>query len=107
MGARLDWTGPNTLRKGSFYCEDWIGKQAGKFIKSPNDNSRIQSREFKERRIMLDYVKAELRRNIATTERNVKVSGEYKNNFIRIFLTLEEARDLLSLIEKHKLREAS
>ena len=73
----------------------------------PNHNRRIQSNQFKEREIMLDYVKTELRRNIATIERNVKVSGEYKNNFIRIFLTLDEARDLLGLIEKQRLREVS
>ena len=56
---------------------------------------------------MLDYVKTELRRNITTIERNAKVSGEYRNNFIRIFLTLDEATELLDLIEKYSLRVAS
>lgn len=56
---------------------------------------------------MLEYVKTELRRNITTIERNTRVSGEYKHSFMRIFLTLEEARELLDLIERYSLRAAS
>ena len=94
-------------REGGLDGEDWIWKHGSRFITAPHDSNRNQPRQFGESRIMLACLKTELRRNIATIERNVKVSGEYKNNFIRIFLTLEEARKLLDLIEKYNLREAS
>jgi hypothetical protein len=35
---------------------------------------------------MLEYVKAELQRNIVTLEHNIKTSKEYQNNFIRLFI---------------------
>ena len=50
---------------------------------------------------MLEYLKAELRRNIMTLEHNSKISREYQNNFIRLFLTVEEAKDLLKAIEHY------
>ena len=52
---------------------------------------------------MLEYVKAELQRNIITLEQNIKISNEYKNNFIRLFVTVEEAKDLLEAIELYHL----
>lgn len=55
---------------------------------------------------MLDFVKSELRRNIATLEENAKISNEYYNNFIRLFLTIEEARDLLKAIEHYNVERS-
>lgn len=55
---------------------------------------------------MLEYVKAELQRNIITLEQNIKISNEYKNNFIRLLITVEEAKDLLEAIELYHLSRA-
>ena len=56
---------------------------------------------------MLEYVKSELQRNIVTLEQNVKISKEYKNNFIRLFITVEEAKDLLKAIELYYLSHST
>ena len=56
---------------------------------------------------MLEYVKLELQRNIVTLEQNIKISQEYKNNFIRLFITVEEAKDLLEAIELYYLNRST
>ena len=61
----------------------------------------------KERRKMLEYVESELRRNIVTLEQNIKISKEYENNFIRLFITVEEAKDLLKAIELYYLSRST
>ena len=56
---------------------------------------------------MVEYVKSELQRNIVTLEQNIKISSEYKNNFIRLFVTVEEAKDLLKAIELYYLSRST
>ena len=56
---------------------------------------------------MVEYVKAKLQRNIFTLEQNIKISKEYKNNFIRLFITVEEAKDLLEAIEFYYLNRST
>ena len=56
---------------------------------------------------MLEYVKAELQRNIIILEQNIKISNEYKNNFIRLFVTVQEAKDLLEAIELYHLSRST
>ena len=56
---------------------------------------------------MLEYVKSELQRNIFTLEQNIKISKEYQNNLIRLFITVEEAKDLLEAIELYYLSRST
>ena len=56
---------------------------------------------------MLEYVRSELQRNIVTLEQNIKISKEYQNNFIRLFITVEEAKDLLEAIELYCLNRST
>jgi hypothetical protein len=55
---------------------------------------------------MLQDVKIELGRNLAVTEENEKISAEYKLSLIRLFLTVEEAKDLLRMIEEYNVDQA-
>jgi hypothetical protein len=55
---------------------------------------------------MLDYVKAELRRAIALTEENERISSEYKNTLIRLFVSVAEARVMLEILEEHELGQS-
>ena len=64
-------------------------------------------KEKKKRRKMLEYVKSKLQRNIITLEQNTKISKEYKHNFIRLFITVEEAKDLLKAIELYYLSHST
>jgi hypothetical protein len=55
---------------------------------------------------MLDYVKAELRRAIALTQENERISSEYKNTLIRLFVSVAEARVMLEILEEHELGQS-
>ena len=55
----------------------------------------------------MEYVKSELQRNINTLEQDAKISREYKNNFIKLFITVEEAKDLLKAIEQYYLSRST
>ena len=63
--------------------------------------------EGKDKEGNMEYVKSELQRNINTLEQNAKISREYKNNFIKLFITVEEAKDLLKAIEQYYLSRST
>ncbi|MFP3869725.1 MAG: hypothetical protein ACLFVT_02435 [Syntrophobacteria bacterium] len=48
---------------------------------------------------MLEHITSELRSSIAETEENEKISSEYRNSCIRLFLSVAEAGEILEIIE--------
>ena len=55
---------------------------------------------------MLQDVKRQLRRNLDITRENEKISSEYHHSLIRLFVTVEEAGDLLRMLEDESVDQA-